>query len=251
MLRVENLTHSYGGLSVLLHISFSIESGERVGLIGPNGAGKTTLLNIVSGITRHSSGRIFFLDQDVSSLPAYRRAALGIGRSFQINALFSNLSLLDNVRLAIQGTRMSRFQMFRTVNSYKDILEEAEGLLGSVHLWDRRHDPIGILPHGKQRQIEILLALASNPKLLLMDEPNAGLTTAETAELSSAVRGLVGGTTVLFCAHDMNLVFSLADRVIVLHIGRIVAQGTPKEIQTNPDVRKIYLGTEDEDTRTG
>jgi branched-chain amino acid transport system ATP-binding protein len=250
MLKVENLLHSYGGLTVLPDVSFSIEPGERVGLIGPNGAGKTTLLNILSGVIRHISGRIYFLDKDVTKLPAYKRASLGIGRSFQINALFHNLSLLDNVRLAIQGTKASRFQMLRTINSYGDILEEAKALLGSVHLWEWRHHPINTLPHGKQRQLEILLALASKPKLLLMDEPNAGLTSGETVELSSAIRSLVGYTTVLFCAHDMDLVFSLADRVIVLHIGQIIAHGTPEEIRANPEVREIYLGTENEDTRT-
>jgi len=250
MLRVENLLQSYGGLTVLRNVSSSIEAGKRVGLIGPNGAGKTTLLNILSGLIRHVSGRIFFLDKDVTRLPAYKRASLGMARSFQINALFPNLSLLDNVRLAIQGTKASRFQMLRTINSYGDTLEEAKALMESVHLWERRHDPINTLPHGKQRQLEILLALASKPKLLLMDEPNAGLTSGETADLSNAIRSLVGYTTVFFCAHDMNLVFSLADRVIVLHIGQIIAQGTPQEIRANPEVREIYLGTEDEDTRT-
>jgi branched-chain amino acid transport system ATP-binding protein len=250
MLRVENLHQSYGGLTVLRNVSFSIEAGKRVGLIGPNGAGKTTLLNILSGLIRHVSGRIYFLDKDVTRLPAYKRASLGMARSFQINALFANLSLLDNVRLAIQGTKASRFQMLRTINSYGDTLEEAKVLLESVHLWERRSDPVSTLPHGKQRQLEILLALGSKPKLLLMDEPNAGLTGGETADLSNAIRSLVGNTTVFFCAHDMKLVFSLADRVIVLHIGQIIAQGTPEEIRANPEVMEIYLGTEDEDTRT-
>ncbi len=248
MLKVENVLQNYGGLAVLRDVSFSIEAGERVGLIGPNGAGKTTLFNILSGLLRHVSGRIYFLDKEVTRLPAYKRASLGMARSFQISALFPSLSLLDNVRLAIQGTRASRFQMFRTVNSYGNILKDAETLLESVHLWERRYDPINTLPHGKQRQLEILLALASKPKLLLMDEPNAGLTSGETADLSNAIRSLVGDTTVFFCAHDMNLVFSLAHRVIVLHIGQIIAQGTPQEIRANPKVREIYLGTVNEDT---
>jgi len=250
MLRVENLLQNYGGLTVLRDVSFNIEAGERVGLIGPNGAGKTTLFNILSGLIHHVSGRIYFLDEEVTRLPAYKRASLGMARSFQISALFHSLSLLDNVRLAIQGTRVSRFQMFRTINSYRSILDEAEILLESVHLWKRRHDPIHTLPHGKQRQLEILLALASKPKLLLLDEPNAGLTSGETAELGNAILSLVGRTTVFFCAHDMNLVFSLAHRVIVLHIGQIIAQGTPQEIRANPKVKEIYLGTGNEGTRT-
>jgi len=248
MLKVENLLHNYDGLTVLMDVSFSIESGERVGLIGPNGAGKTTLLNILSGLIRHVSGRIYFLDKEVSRLPAYKRTSLGIGRSFQINALFPNLSLLDNVRLAIQGTKACRFQMFRTINSYGDTLKEAKALLERVNLWERRYDPIHTLSHGKQRQLEILLALASKPKLLFLDEPSAGLTGDETADLVNVIRSLVGHTTIFFCAHDMGLVFSLADRVIVLHIGQIVAQGTPQEIRDNPVVREIYLGTENENT---
>jgi len=248
MLRVENLLKNYGGLTVLRDVSFNIEAGERVGLIGPNGAGKTTLLNILTGLIRHASGRIYFLGKEVTRLPAYQRASLGMARSFQISALFPSLSLLDNVRLAIQGTRASRFQMLRTINSYGNILKDAEALLESVHLWERRYDPINTLPHGKQRQLEILLALASKPKLLLMDEPNAGLTSGETIDLSDAIRSLVGDTTVFFCAHDMNLVFSLAHRVIVLHIGQIIAQGTPQEIRANSKVREIYLGTMNEDT---
>ena len=248
MLKVENLSHSYGGLAVLQNITFGIEDGERVGLIGPNGAGKTTMLNVLTGLLPSASGHIHLLGQEVTHLPAHRRVSLGMARSFQINTLFPNLILLDNVRLAVQGTKPSRFQMFRLINSYGDILGEAKKLLELVNLWDKRYAPIGTLSHGEQRQLEILLALASKPRLLLMDEPSAGLTSSETAELINIIRSLVGDTTVFFCGHDMELVFALADRVIVLYGGQIISQGTPEEIQKDPKVREIYLGTEDENT---
>jgi branched-chain amino acid transport system ATP-binding protein len=248
MLEVENLSQHYGGLAVLNSVSFSIEDGERVGLIGPNGAGKTTMLNVLTGLLPSASGQMYFLGQEVTSMPAYKRVSLGMARSFQINTLFPNLSLLDNVRLAVQGTKPSRFQMFRLMNSYRDILGEAKELLELVNLWEKRYAPIGTLSHGEQRQLEILLALASKPKLLFMDEPSAGLTGGETAGLINMIHGLVGETAIFFCGHDMELVFALADRVMVLYGGQIIAQGTPAEIQTDSKVREIYLGTENENT---
>lgn len=242
MLRVENLSHSYSGLSVLQDISFNIDDGERVGLIGPNGAGKTTLLKLLSGLLRAKSGHLYILGQEVTSMPAYKRVSLGVALSFQINSLFLNLSLLDNVRLAVQGKKPSRFQMLRPISAYTDTFSEAQKLLELVGLWEKRDSHVSTLSYGEQRQLEILLALASKPKLLLMDEPSAGLTSSETAYLINTIHRLVQKTTVLFCAHDMELVFALADRVLVLYNGQIIAQGTPKDIQTNPTVREVYLG---------
>ncbi len=251
MLRVENLSHTYGRLAVLRGVCFNIKPKEKVGLIGPNGAGKTTMFNLLTGLLRPASGKIYFLNKDVTAMPAHNRASLGMARSFQVNTLFSNLSLLDNVRLAIQGTQSNYFRMFRPMNSYADILEQAKALLETMHLWEKRDASINTLSHGEQRQLEILLALASRPKLLLMDEPSAGITSSETANLVNVIRRWVADTTVLFCAHDMELVFSLADRVIVVHAGQVIAEGTPEQIQANSDVKEIYLGTGDEDTRTG
>lgn len=248
MLKVEDLSQHYGGLNVLRRVSFSIEDGEKVGLIGPNGAGKTTMLNVLTGLLSSASGHIYFLGREVTNMPAYKRVSLGMARSFQINTLFPNLSLLDNVRLAVQGTKPSRFQMFRLIDSYGNILDETKTLLQLVNLWEKRYAPISTLSHGEQRQLEILLALASKPKLLFMDEPSAGLTSDETVDLINIIRSLVAGTTVFFCGHDMELVFALADRVMVLYGGQVIAQGTPEEIQTNARVREIYLGTENENT---
>lgn len=243
-LKVENLSHSFGGLRVLEDISFSVESGEKAGLIGPNGAGKTTLFNVLTGLLSPTAGRIYILGQEVTGLPSYKRVSLGLARSFQINTLFPNLTLLHNVLLAIQGVRLSRFQMIRPLSAYKDMLAKAQELLELIGLWEKREALIGTLAYGEQRQVEILLALASKPKLLLLDEPSAGLTSGETTNLIDMIRNLIGDTTVFFCAHDLDLVFSLAQRVMVLYYGQIIAQGTPEEIQNDSKVRQIYLGVE-------
>ena len=166
VLKVEHLYQSYGGLSVLADISFGIAAGEKVAIIGPNGAGKTTLFNVLSGFIRPLSGRIHFFETDVTRMPSHERAALGMARSFQINSLFPNLSLLHNVLLAIQGVQSSRYQMLRPITAYKDNLATARELLELVDLWGERESPIASLAHGQQRQVEIILALASKPRLL-------------------------------------------------------------------------------------
>lgn len=249
ILKVEHLFQSYGGLSVLADVSFSLGAAERVAIIGPNGAGKTTLFNVLSGFTSPVAGQIHLLGTDVTSMPAHKRAALGLARSFQINSLFSSLSLLHNVLLAIQAVQTTRYQMIRPITAYGDNLGRARELLELVGLWGARESPIAALSHGQQRQVEIILALASKPRLLLLDEPSAGLTAAESVNLGRIIQNLTGDTTVFFCAHDLDLVFSLAERVVVLYYGQIVARGTPDEIQEDPKVREIYLGTEGSDPR--
>jgi len=246
VLSVKDLSQSYGGLQVLNNLSFSLETGEKVALIGPNGAGKTTLLNVLSGFIPPITGRIYLLDRDVTDMPAHRRVSLGLARSFQINTLFPRLSLLTNVLLAIQGTQATRYRMIRPITAYKDNLAKAQELLELVDLWGEKESPITALGHGQQRQVEIILAMASKPRLLLLDEPSAGLTSGETGSLIHMIRNLMGDTTVFFCAHDLDLVFSLADRVLVLYYGQTIVQGTPREVQTDPRVREIYLGIEEE-----
>lgn len=248
VLKVENLSQSYGGVEVLRNVSFNLKTGEQVGLIGPNGAGKSTLLNVLCGLVPPISGRIYMLGQEITNMPTHRRVSLGMGRSFQINTLFPNLSLLSNALLAIQGVKAARFQIFRPITAYGDNIAEARKLLELTGLWGRRDARVSTLSFGEQRQLEILLALASKPKLLLMDEPSAGLTSGETANLINIIRNLLRDTTVFFCAHDTELVFALADRVMVVYGGEIIAQGTPKEIQNDSKVREIYLGTENENT---
>src|SRR4030042_3466918 len=244
VLKVEQLSQSFGGLSILEDISFSIGAAEKVALIGPNGAGKTTLMNVLSGFIPPRAGRIYLLGNDVTRMPSHRRVSLGLSRSFQINTLFSHLSLLTNVLLAIQGVQATRYQMIRPITAYKENFDKARELLELVDLWGERDSPITTLSHGQQRQVEIILALASKPRLLLLDEPSAGLQSGETGNLVHMIRNLMGDSTVFFCAHDLDLVFSMAERVGVLYYGQIVAQGTAEEIQNNPKVREIYLGAE-------
>ena len=246
VLKVENLMQSYGGLHVLHDVSFSLESGERVALIGPNGAGKTTLLNVLTGFVPPAAGRVTLLNRNVTKMTSNRRVSLGLARSFQINTLFPHLSLLINVLLAIQGVQSTRFRWFSPIKTYSGNINAARELLERVNLWDERDSPVDVLSHGQQRQVEIVLALASKPKLLLLDEPSAGLASGESNILIDMIQSLTKDTTVFFCAHDLDLVFTLAERVLVLYYGKIIAQGTPEEIQDDTRVQEIYLGIEKE-----
>lgn len=246
ILEVQDLRQSYGGLSILEGITFNVAKGEKMALIGPNGAGKTTLFNVISGIVPLKSGRIMLSGHDVTHKPAFDRAKYGMARSFQVSRLFLKMSLLENVMLAIQGIQASRYQMLRSMASYKGNIDRARELLERVSLWDLRDTPVELLAHGQQRQVEIILALACKPKLLLLDEPNAGLTPGESDNLINLIETLVDNTSVLLTAHDTDLVFKLATQVLVLYYGSILAHGTPEEIQAHPKVREIYLGDGEE-----
>ncbi len=246
ILEVDKVAQNYGGLSVLLQISFRLKAGEKVALIGPNGAGKTTLFNVLSGFVPPSAGKVHFLGQEITHLQPEARASLGLARSFQISSLFPQLTVLTNVLLAIQGIQPTRYHMFRPITAYRDNFEKARELLEFVDLWGRRDSLISTLGHGEQRQMEIILSLSSNPKLLLLDEPSAGLTAGESDKLIDMIQSLVADTTVLLTAHDTDLVFTVAERVMVLYYGEIIAQGTPEEIQNDPKVREIYLGSEEQ-----
>ncbi len=243
VLRVEGLSKNFGGLEVLQGLSFTVEAGARLAIIGPNGAGKTTLFNVLNGQLPATAGRVYFSGQEITRLPPHRRLHLGLARSFQINNLFLNLTLIDNMLLALQGARHPHFQMLRSVNARTDLLAMAQNLLESMDLWEKRFDPVATLSYGDQRLLEIACALASKPKLLLLDEPTAGLPTAEATAFPDTIRNLVEDTTLIFCAHDMDLVFSLADRIMVLYFGQIITEGTCDEIQCDVRVQEIYLGS--------
>lgn len=250
-LRVEGLLKNFGGLHVLKNISFSIEVGKRVAIIGPNGAGKTTLLKILTGELSATEGRIYVFGQDITKQPTHRRIHLGIGRSYQICTLFPTLTVLDNALLACHGTKPSRFQMFRPHTAYDDILAKVQKSLTSSDLWEKRHDLVQNISHGEQRQMELACCLVSEPKLLLLDEPSAGLTAAEATSLINNLSNLSRETTVLLVEHDMDVVFSLADEIMVLYYGQIIAWGTPQEIQADPRVKEIYLGVEEGSSNAG
>jgi branched-chain amino acid transport system ATP-binding protein len=242
LLKVEGVSKNFGGLNVLSEVDFALEPGRKVALIGPNGAGKTTLLNVIGGQLPASAGQVWLADRPITKLPPNKRLHCGLARSYQINNLFFSLSVLENIFLALYGSARSHFSMVGTLRRRRDYLAQAERLLGTVGLWDKRNEPLHALSYGDQRLVELLSAFTSQPKVVLLDEPSAGLPTAEALAFADLIRKLSEGVAVLFCAHDMDLVFSLADTIMVLYYGRIIAQGSPGEISADPKVREIYLG---------
>jgi branched-chain amino acid transport system ATP-binding protein len=243
-LRVEAASKDFGGVHALRGLSFKVPVGERLAVIGPNGAGKTTLVNVITGRLPLSSGTIALFGQDITRVPAHRRVGLGISRSFQITSLFPRLTVLVNALLSLEGVRGSRFQMLRPLLSDQGLNREAQHLLEPWGLWDRRNLLASDLGYGEQRKLEIALSLASNPKVLLLDEPNSGLTQAESSDIVEMMTNLGEGITVILVAHDMDLVFHAAHRILVLHHGETIADGTPAAIQADAQVREIYLGDE-------
>lgn len=246
-LRCDSLMKSFGGLHVLTGVTFSAEPGEKLALIGPNGAGKSTLINVIGGQLAASGGNVYLGDRNITHLPADKRLHLGLGRSYQVNNLFFNLSVMDNILLALYGAHTTHLRMWRPLERRRGLLDEAERLLRLVDLWNKRNEALHTLSYGEQRLVELLSAFACKPLVVLLDEPSAGLPTAEAAAFADVIRGLAGEqTTLVFCAHDMDLVFNLADSIMVLFAGRIFAHGSPAEISANPKVREIYLGNEEE-----
>ena len=241
-LRTEGLRKHYGGLRAVDGVDLEVLEGERRAIIGPNGAGKTTLFHLLSGEVPASGGRIVLCGRDVTRLPPYRRIGLGIGRTYQVTNLFPRLSVLENALLATFGLRPQKYDPFRPALRHREVLDEARALLEAFGLWDKRDWPIGSLSYGEQRQLEIVLALAGQPRLLLLDEPTAGLSPAETHAVTRIVRGLDPKITVLLIEHDMDVAFQVAQRITVLHFGRVLAEGTVDEVRGNPDVQAIYLG---------
>ncbi len=241
---IERLSKNFGGLQALHDLSLEIQPGERRAILGPNGAGKTTLFNLIGGQLSPSSGRIFLFGREVTKLPPFRRAALGLARTFQITTLFPNLTVMENMLLAVQALDSVRFVLYRTLTSYPHILSKARSLLEQWYLWDRRHALVRQLSYGEQRQLEILLALAHTPRVLLLDEPTAGLSAAETLQVVSMIQHLDPSITVLLIEHDMDVAFQVAQHITVLHHGRLLADGSPETIRKDPTVAEIYLGGE-------
>jgi branched-chain amino acid transport system ATP-binding protein len=239
---LEKLVKNFGQLTAVNTVSIEIELGERHAIVGPNGAGKTTLFNLISGVERLTSGRILLFGKDVSEAPGYRRASMGLARTFQIINLFQSLTVFENVLLAIQVQTPLRFSIHKPLKDYPKIILRAEELLCQWNLEDKRDIPVSSLSYGAQRQLEVIMALANSPRLLLLDEPTAGLSPFETSEMTHFLSQLDDWITLLIIEHDMDVVYSLADKITVMHFGQVVAQGTPQEIKGHPKVMTIYLG---------
>ena len=242
ILETKDLRHDFNGLKVLFGIDLQIKEGERHAIIGPNGAGKTTLFNTITGTYHPSSGQVFFKGKNITGYKPHQLTRIGMGRSFQITSTFTNLTVFQNVRLAILSKDGVRFNLFQKVDKMKNITEETEAMLKRIGLINERDIIASMLSYGKARALEISMALATNPELVLLDEFAAGMSRDETHNAVALIRKLTEGKTVVIIEHDMDVVFSLADRITVLHYGKILASGTPAEIRVNQDVKSAYLG---------
>jgi branched-chain amino acid transport system ATP-binding protein len=242
LLRTERLTVRFGGLAALDNVNFDVGRDEVRAIIGPNGAGKSTFFNCLTGILRPSSGRILFKGEDITGQSCDRIARKGIARSYQITNILPNATTLENVRIAAQSRRHG-WSMLTHHSAYGDIIAKAEAVLESVGLRRKAGELAANLSHGEQRNLEIGIALATEPELLCLDEPTAGMSAAETHDTIELVRSVAKNLTILIVEHDMQVVMELAQRITVFHYGEVLAEGTPAEIQRNPRVLEVYLKT--------
>lgn len=246
ILKTERLSKSFGAVQACKELSFEIFAGEVHGLIGPNGAGKTTLLNLLSGDLFADQGAIFFDGQEISKAPLYRRAHLGLARSYQITSVFPHLTVEQNLLLAIQAHSGHSFRFWKKAFQDPQLCNPLASAVKQVGLTDRAKVLAANLSHGERKQLEVGMALACQPKLLLLDEPMAGMGPGGAVELTKLIRKIRQDMTILLVEHDVNAIFSLADRITVLVYGEILATGSPDEIRSNPEVRSAYLGDEAE-----
>jgi branched-chain amino acid transport system ATP-binding protein len=244
VLELKDLSKSFDGLQAVRGVNLTVLPGDRKAIIGPNGAGKTTLFNLITGIYPVTSGQVILFGQDVTQWKNHQRTALGMARTFQVTSLFPGLTVLDNVLLAIKGLRLSKFVMWRFMSSYKEVYAKAYQLLEQAGFLDRKDTEVRNLSHGEQRQLEIVLGLASDPKILLLDEPAAGLSTGESTEMAHFLMKLNPNLAILLIEHDMDVVFDVADEISVLHFGEVLETGAPEQIKKSPRVQEIYLGTD-------
>jgi branched-chain amino acid transport system ATP-binding protein len=239
---IDSLTKAFGGLRAVDNVSFSVAIGERRALIGPNGAGKTTLFHCITGTLAPSSGSVRMFDNDVTYLPEHQRTKLGMGRTFQITNVFTDMTLAENLALAIVGTDRRKWICHRPLTAFPSIREQAVSGLATVGLQDRADEPVKMLSYGERRQLELALALNTHPKVLFLDEPCAGLSPSERQRIFNMIRALPREITLVMIEHDMDVALGLADRVTVMNRGRVMVEGTPAEVQANPEVRDVYFG---------
>ena len=243
-MRLRALTKSFGSLLAVNRVDFRVPEGELCAVIGPNGAGKTTFFNLISGRLEPTSGGVFFEGEDITGFPPHAVVKKGVGRSFQITNIFPRLSVLDNVRIAVLARRGKTLDMFSPIEKHTEEQDEALAILGEVELEHKAHHPTTELGHGERRNLELGITLALEPRLILLDEPTAGMSIEETSSTIDLVKKISADKTVVFTEHDMSVVFSIADRISVLHQGSIIAEGTPDEIRNDDLVRLAYLGEE-------
>ncbi len=246
ILETKSLFHDYSGLEVLFDVNLEVKEGERHAIIGPNGAGKTTLFNVITGTYVPSSGAVFFKEKEVTGFKPYQMIRLGMGRSFQITSTFDRMTTFQNIRMGVMSRRGIRFNLFRKVDKLESITKETDEILKWINLHGERDFPAGILSYGKHRSLEISMAMATDPELVMLDEPTAGMSKDETHYAVELIRRLTEGKTAVIIEHDMDVVFSLADRITVLHLGTILASGPPNEIRENQAVKDAYLGEMEE-----
>jgi len=246
ILETKALYHDFSGLEVLFDVNLEVNEGERHAIIGPNGAGKTTLFNVITGTYTPSRGEVFFKGEEVTGSKPHQMVRLGMGRSFQITSTFDRLTTFQNIRMGIMSRRGIRFNLFRKVDKMQDITQETDEVLRRINLHDERDLPAGVLSYGKHRSLEISMALATDPEVVMLDEPTAGMSKDETHYAVELIRRLTEGKTAVIIEHDMDVVFSLADRITVLHLGTILACGPPGEIRENQAVKDAYLGEMEE-----
>ena len=242
ILRTDGLTVRFGGLTALNNVSIAVPKGQIRAVIGPNGAGKSTFFNCLTGVIPPTSGRVLFDGEDITGLPPHRISQKAIARSYQITNILPGASVLENVRIAAQS-RHHNWSMLRHHRSYVDIIERAHAVLASLELDGKADELAANLSHGEQRNLEIGVALATEPKLLCLDEPTAGMSVAETHQTVELIRRIARDLTIVIVEHDMEVVMGLAHTITVLHYGEVLAEGTPAAIQANPRVQEVYLKT--------
>jgi len=244
LLAVENIGRSFSGFVALEGVTAAFEPNRVTAIIGPNGAGKSTFFNVLSGVLAPSSGAIRFKGRDITGTPQHRFVHLGIARSYQITNIFPELSVHENVRVAAQTFR-ARYDIWRDRATMTELADKADAVLTAVGLAGRRDETAKFLAHGQQRALEIAIALVADPELLLLDEPTAGMGPEETRDMVMLLERLAADRTILLIEHKMKMILGLSDRILVLHHGRLIADGSPQHIQTDPEVRRVYLGQND------
>lgn len=243
ILKTESLTKNFGGLAAVFEVDFVLEEGRLQSIIGPNGAGKSTFFKMISGEITPSGGKIWFKGEDITGIPQHIVSHKGIATSYQITNIFPKLSTFENVRIAVQSRKTS-FNFWTRADGHQDINKKTIQILETVKLSDKKDALAANLPHGDQRHLEIAIAIATEPVLLLLDEPTAGLNPVETVETTELIKKIAKGLSVILVEHKMKVIMNISERITVFHDGKIIAVGTPEEIQQNETVRKVYLGGE-------